>query len=165
MLLYHSEYPRYVQAISTDTSFEIKMMVKIYAIEIIFRPHEPFQSYLLKSLFYKYKHSTYFPNATLTSCPRFFTHFWVVLILLCCCTQPKVSEKSGQLVRVAFGKRSTICKIGTLTGQADSAKKAGNSTLKGLLRSKNYFNGIYFHNNFYLKTGVSRNGLYLGYSE
>ena len=35
------------QAISTDTSFEIKMMVKIYAIEIIFRSHEPFQSYLL----------------------------------------------------------------------------------------------------------------------
>ena len=35
------------QAISTDTSFEIKIMVKIYAIEIIFRSHEPFQSYLL----------------------------------------------------------------------------------------------------------------------
>ena len=35
------------QAISTDTSFEIKMMVKIYAIEIIFKSHEPFQSYLL----------------------------------------------------------------------------------------------------------------------
>ena len=26
-----------------DTSFEIKMMVKIYAIEIIFKSHEPFQ--------------------------------------------------------------------------------------------------------------------------
>ena len=35
------------QAISTDTCFEIKMMVKIYAIEIIFKSHEPFQSYLL----------------------------------------------------------------------------------------------------------------------
>ena len=35
------------QAISTDTRFEVKMMVKIYAIEIIFRSHEPFQSYLL----------------------------------------------------------------------------------------------------------------------
>ena len=30
-----------------DTSFEIKMMVKIYAIEIIFRSHVPFQSYQL----------------------------------------------------------------------------------------------------------------------
>ena len=27
------------------------------------------------------------------------------------------------------------------------------------------FNGIYFHNHFYLKTGTSRNGLSLGYSE
>ena len=35
------------QAISTDTSFEIKMMVKTYAIKIIFRSHEPFQSYQL----------------------------------------------------------------------------------------------------------------------
>ena len=35
------------QAISTGTSFEIKMIVKIYAIEIIFKSHEPFQSYLL----------------------------------------------------------------------------------------------------------------------
>ena len=30
-----------------DTRFETKMMVKIYAIEIIFKPHEPFQSYQL----------------------------------------------------------------------------------------------------------------------
>jgi hypothetical protein len=35
------------QAISSDTNFEVKMMVKIYAIEIILRFHEPFQSYLL----------------------------------------------------------------------------------------------------------------------
>ena len=35
------------QATSTDTSFEIKMMMKIYAIEIIFKSHKPFQSYLL----------------------------------------------------------------------------------------------------------------------
>ena len=35
------------QAISTDTSFETKMMVKSGAIEIIFESHEPFQSYLL----------------------------------------------------------------------------------------------------------------------
>ena len=35
------------QAIFTDTSFEVKTMVKIYAIEIIFGSHEPFQSYLL----------------------------------------------------------------------------------------------------------------------
>ena len=35
------------QAISTDTSFKVKMMVKIYAIEIIFRSNEPFQTYLL----------------------------------------------------------------------------------------------------------------------
>ena len=34
------------RAISTDTSFEIKMK-KIYAIEIIFKSHEPFQIYLL----------------------------------------------------------------------------------------------------------------------
>ena len=37
------------QAISNDTSFEVKIMVKIYAIEIIFKSHEPFQSYLLTS--------------------------------------------------------------------------------------------------------------------
>ena len=30
-----------------DTRFETKMMVKIYAIEIIFKFHEPFQSYKL----------------------------------------------------------------------------------------------------------------------
>ena len=30
-----------------DTSFEIKMMVKIYAIEIISKSHEPFQGYQL----------------------------------------------------------------------------------------------------------------------
>ena len=35
------------QAISTDTSFEIKMIMKIYAIVIIFKSHKPFQSYLL----------------------------------------------------------------------------------------------------------------------
>ena len=35
------------QAISTDTSFEIKMMMKIYVIEIIFKSHKSFQSYLL----------------------------------------------------------------------------------------------------------------------
>jgi hypothetical protein len=69
-------------------------MMKIYAIEIIFKSHEPFQSYLL-------------------------------------------------------------------TGQADSAKKA----LKGVKGFENNFNGIYFHHNFYLKTGVSRNGLSPGYSE
>ena len=34
------------QAISTDTSFETKIMVKSGAIEIIFKSHEPFQSYL-----------------------------------------------------------------------------------------------------------------------
>ena len=31
--------------------------------------------------------------------------------------------------------------------------------------SENNFNGIYFHHHFYLKTGVSRNGFSLGYSE
>ena len=35
------------QAISTDTSFETKMMVQSGAIEIIFNSHEPFQSFLL----------------------------------------------------------------------------------------------------------------------
>ena len=64
------------------------MMMKIHAIEIIFKSHEPFQSYLL-------------------------------------------------------------------TGQANSAKKG----------FENNFNGIYFHNHFYLKTGVSRNGLSPGYSD
>ena len=33
-----------------NTSFDIKMMVKIYAIEIIFKFHEPFQSYQLNGL-------------------------------------------------------------------------------------------------------------------
>ena len=31
-----------------DTSFDIKMMMKIYAIKVIFKSHEPFQSYQLK---------------------------------------------------------------------------------------------------------------------
>ena len=35
------------QAISTDISFEIKMMMKIYSIEIIFKSRESFQSELL----------------------------------------------------------------------------------------------------------------------
>ena len=43
------------EAISTDTSFEIKMMVNIYAIEIIFKSHEPFQSYLLTGQAYSAK--------------------------------------------------------------------------------------------------------------
>ena len=30
-----------------DTSFNMKMMMKIYAIEIIFKSHKPFQSYQL----------------------------------------------------------------------------------------------------------------------
>ena len=30
-----------------DTNFDIKMMMKIYAIDIIFKSNEPFQSYLL----------------------------------------------------------------------------------------------------------------------
>ena len=30
-----------------DTNFDIKMMMKIYAIEIIFKSHKPFQSYQL----------------------------------------------------------------------------------------------------------------------
>jgi hypothetical protein len=33
-----------------DTSFETKMMVKSGAIEIIFKSHKPFQSYLLKAV-------------------------------------------------------------------------------------------------------------------
>ena len=33
-----------------DTSFDTKMMVKSGAIEIIFKSHEPFQSYLLTGL-------------------------------------------------------------------------------------------------------------------
>ena len=33
-----------------DTSFEVKMMVKIYAIEVIFKSHEPFHSYKLAGL-------------------------------------------------------------------------------------------------------------------
>jgi hypothetical protein len=34
----------------------------------------------------------------------------VGLLLLCCCTHPKVSKKSGQLVRVAFGKEELLVK-------------------------------------------------------
>ena len=44
VLVSRSEYPRDV---STDTSFEKKMMVKSGAIAIIFKSNEPFQSYLL----------------------------------------------------------------------------------------------------------------------
>ena len=40
-----------------------------------------------------------------------------------------------------------------LTGQADSAKKAGQLVaLKGLVGSENNFNAIYFHHHFYLKS-------------
>ena len=53
-VLLHSFYTAYIslwipkrQAISTDTSFKIEMTVKIYAIEIIFKLHAPFQNYLL----------------------------------------------------------------------------------------------------------------------
>ena len=35
------------KAISSDTSFEVTIMVKIYVIGIIFGSHKPFQSYLL----------------------------------------------------------------------------------------------------------------------
>jgi hypothetical protein len=37
--------------------------------------------------------------------------------------------------------------------------------LKGLVGFENNFNGTTFHHHFCLKTGVSRNGLSLGYSE
>ena len=43
-------------------------------------------------------HSTSFPNATLTAKQQQ--------------TQPKVSEKSGKLVRVAFGKEVLLIKQG-----------------------------------------------------
>jgi hypothetical protein len=33
------------------------------------------------------------------------------------------------------------------------------------VRFENNFDGMYFHHNLYLKTGVSRNGLSSGYSE
>ena len=59
----------------------------------------------LKSLFYKCTCEIgNFSECNSDQLPTFFTHFWVGLLLLCCCTHPKVSEKSGQLVRVAFGK-------------------------------------------------------------
>ena len=52
--------------------------------------------------------STSFPNATLTSCQLFFTHFWVGATARQQQTHPKVSDKSGQLVRVAFWKEVLI---------------------------------------------------------
>ena len=44
----------------------------------------------------------------------FFTHFWVGTTAKQQQTHPKVSEKNGQLVRVAFGKEVTSYKIHTL---------------------------------------------------
>ena len=41
----HEPFQSYLGQLAGN--FEIKMMVKIYAIEIIFRSHDPFQSYLL----------------------------------------------------------------------------------------------------------------------
>ena len=41
----HAIHKKFLQRF--DTRFETKMMVKIYAIEIIFKSHEPFQSYQL----------------------------------------------------------------------------------------------------------------------
>ena len=62
----------------------------------------------LNSLFYEYiVCSTSIPNATLTSCPFFFTRFWVGLLLLCCCTHPKVSEKKWATGQSCIRKRST----------------------------------------------------------
>ena len=63
----------------------------------------------LKSLFYK---QYFFSECNSEQLPTFFTHFWVGLLLLCCCTHPKVSEKSGQMVRVAFGKEVLLVKQG-----------------------------------------------------
>ena len=45
------------------------------------------------------------------------------------------------------------------------ARPVSRVTLKGFVGFENNFNDIYFHNHFYFKTGVSRNGLSLGYSE
>ena len=41
----HNACNLYLVLNTKETSFEIKMMVKIYAIEIISKSHEPFQSY------------------------------------------------------------------------------------------------------------------------
>ena len=45
------------------------------------------------------------------------------------------------------------------------AESAWPVTLKGLVGFENKFNGTTFNHHFCLKTGVSRNGLSLGYSE
>ena len=57
--------------------------------------------FLLKSLFYKYY---FFSECNSDQLPTFFTHFWVGATAKEQQTHPKVSEKNGQLVRVAFGK-------------------------------------------------------------
>ena len=50
------------------------------------------------------------PKSTLTSCPLFFTHFWVGATAKQQQTHPKVSEKSEQMVRVEFGKEVLLVK-------------------------------------------------------
>ena len=64
----------------------------------------------LKSLFYEWY---FFSECNSDQLLTFFTHFWVGATAKQHQTHPKVSEKNGQLVRVAFG----ICKIGTLGEQ------------------------------------------------
>ena len=58
---------------------------------------------------------TSFPNAILTSCPLFSLTFGRVQQQSISKPTQKRVKKSGQLVKVAFGKEvCTTCKIGTL---------------------------------------------------
>ena len=63
--------------------------------------------------------SYYFPNATLTSWTLLdhFCHFWLGLLLLCCCTYPKVMTKMAKKCSTGqscIRKEVTCYKIGTL---------------------------------------------------
>ena len=64
--------------------------------------------------------SYFFPNATLTSwtfLDHFCHHFWVGLLLLCCCTHPKVMTKMAKKCSTGqscIRKEVTSYKIGTL---------------------------------------------------
>ena len=74
-------------------------------------------SYLLMKDFVR---SYFFPNATLTSwtfLDHFCHHFWVGLLLLCCCTHPKVMTKMAKKCSTDqrfMRKRITTYRIHTL---------------------------------------------------
>ena len=76
--------------------------------------------------------SYFFPNATLTSwtfLDHFCHHFWVSLLLLCCCTHPKVMTKMAKNCSTGqscIRKEVTSYKIGTLVKTVQQQQNCSN---------------------------------------